>query len=90
MAIEIAAGPTNTVVIDQQKNYWMAGKVCQLTTSYFPPLTGMLCIVEEHWRWYPLLFACHPTARVLIEHRFRWSTVLYPAILPRDYVRCTP
>jgi hypothetical protein len=27
MGLEIAAGPTNTVVIDRQKMYWMAGKV---------------------------------------------------------------
>lgn len=24
----IVAGPTNTVVVDKQRMYWMAGKVC--------------------------------------------------------------
>ena len=28
MGLEITAGPTNTVVIDRQRMYWMAGKVC--------------------------------------------------------------
>jgi len=29
MGSQIVAGPTNTVVIDKQRMYWMAGKVCR-------------------------------------------------------------
>jgi hypothetical protein len=40
MGSQIVAGPTNTVVIDKQRMYWMAGKVCgrivgsRFATSY--------------------------------------------------------
>ena len=35
MGAEVVAGPTNTVVIDKQRMYWMAGKVCS-------PITGLV------------------------------------------------
>lgn len=28
MGAEVIAGPSNSVVIDKQRMYWMAGKVC--------------------------------------------------------------
>ena len=37
MASQIVAGPSNTVVIDKQRMYWMAGKVCRwIVGSRFP------------------------------------------------------
>ena len=36
MGSQIVAGPTNTVVIDKQRLYWMAGKVCRrIVGSHF-------------------------------------------------------
>ena len=36
MGAAIAAGPTNSVVIDKQGMYWMAGKVITFVWSSFP------------------------------------------------------
>ena len=54
MGLEIAAGPTNTVFIDRQKMYWMAGKVCSsifiLTASLevlADDFNNFLAVVED-------------------------------------------
>ena len=39
MGSDIAAGPSNSVVIDKQGMYWMAGKVIRLPLSASPLLT---------------------------------------------------
>lgn len=46
MGFQIVAGPSNTVVIDKQRMYWMAGKVCRRTVgscsaTYYTFLTTM-------------------------------------------------
>ena len=51
---KVSAGPSNSVVIDRQGMYYVAGKV-----SFGPPLSLMchrLCfppsfLVEKYWRW---------------------------------------
>lgn len=51
MGAAIAAGPTNSVVIDKQGMYWMAGKV--LTFEVFFMVLGCAntsFLVEEQWR----------------------------------------
>lgn len=53
MGAEVIAGPSNSVVIDKQRMYWMAGKVCPRFRLASPTLTHRLLIkVEEYWRWY--------------------------------------
>lgn len=52
MGAQVVAGPSNTVVIDKQKMYWMAGKVSRqffrLSTHTLRPYSGktqeMVCV----------------------------------------------
>jgi hypothetical protein len=36
MGHKVIAGPTNTVVIDKQRMYWMAGKASRSSTTHLP------------------------------------------------------
>ena len=53
MGAAIAAGPTNSVVIDKQGMYWMAGKVLTFGIFFFlwyVVALMLLFLVEEQWR----------------------------------------
>lgn len=49
-AAQVIAGPTNTVVIDRQRTYWLAGKVSEDLGYY--TLADLVDVVEEHRRWW--------------------------------------
>ena len=61
-AIQISAGPTNSVVIDRQKMYWMAGKVYLLCVFFFSRCVHeidfllSIRVVEDFWRGYVARF----------------------------------
>lgn len=38
---EITAGPSNTVVVDNQRMYWMAGKVCIVYLFYYTGIDAL-------------------------------------------------
>lgn len=51
MGAAIAAGPSNSVVIDKQGMYWMAGKVPKLSESFMvSSCANAPFVVEEQWR----------------------------------------
>jgi hypothetical protein len=52
MGAAIAAGPSNSVVIDKQGMYWMAGKVLTFGVffSWYLVVLMLLFSVEEQWR----------------------------------------
>ena len=51
MGAAIAAGPSNSVVIDKQGMYWMAGKVLPFEVFFMVPgCANAHFSVEEQWR----------------------------------------
>lgn len=82
-AVHISAGPSNSVVIDRQKMYWMAGKwktSGEGVSLCFPPLTKKQCLnsFTSHHRlwWIPLLlFSLHSRHHGLqgLPRVQRWS-----------------
>ena len=59
MGAKVIAGPTNSVVIDKQGMYWMAGKVRALSVpTRFHALTDWRA-VEEQWRGYVSVSCLH-------------------------------
>lgn len=80
MAADITAGQTNTVVIDGQRQYWMAGKVrprsIVLILLLMPSCSGrtqvMVSFLQEH-----------PTPCIVLnQFRLGWAAVFFLPLLP--------
>lgn len=80
MAADITAGQTNTVVIDGQRQYWMAGKVRPslfvLTLVLTTPCSGRTQVMVSFLREHPTLCI------VLIQFRLGWAAVFFLPLLP--------
>jgi hypothetical protein len=50
MGQSVAAGPSNSVVIDKQGMYWMAGKVCHRVLAPIHTSRSHTRAVEEYGR----------------------------------------
>jgi len=70
MGAIVAAGPSNTAVIDKQGMYWMAGKVCCTSDRLTPP--NVWAVVEEQRRRSAL--AAHRFAHTLKLKLFSGSS----------------
>ena len=46
-AVYVAAGPTNSVVVDKQHMYFMAGKVCRLPSAPNPSLLTFMSVEKQ-------------------------------------------
>ena len=76
MGSQIVAGPTNTVVIDKQRMYWMAGKVCRRIVSscgpalyvFWQSCSGKIVakVNLDHMFFLPINLRCFRVVRIAI------------------------